>query len=201
MYVVRLRKQDRFFGVVDEMRCKVNSMTNTGQNSTASVNPLVSVAVTTYNLEKWLRRTIDSVLEQRTTFPIEIVIADDCSADATLSIAHSYRERYPDLIRVLERSKNVGVQRNTWETLEQCRGKYTAQLDGDDYWTDPEKLAIQVKTMESDSSISVYCHYVRMVTTGGEVTQRRLPSLAAGRYGLQEIIRQNIIFTNAAVFR
>jgi glycosyltransferase involved in cell wall biosynthesis len=180
---------------------ETDSMASAALSSTVSVNPLVSVAITTYNLERWLPRAIDSVLEQRTTFPIEIVIADDCSADATLSIAHSYRERYPNLIRVLERSKNVGVQRNTWETLEQCRGKYTAQLDGDDYWTDPEKLAIQVKTMESDSSISVCCHYVRMVTTGGEVTQRKLPSLGAGRYGLEEIIRQNIIFTNAAVFR
>lgn len=201
MYVVRLRKQDRFFGVIDEMRCKVNSMTNTGQNSTASVNPLVSVAITTYNLEKWLRRTIDSVLEQQTTFPIEIVIGDDCSADDTLNIAHSYRERYPNLIRVLERSKNVGVQRNTWDTLEQCRGKYTAQLDGDDYWTDPEKLAIQVKMMESDPSISVCCHYVRMVSPTGELTQDKIPPSAPGRYGVEQFVRENIIYTSSAMFR
>ena len=176
-------------------------MASAARHSIVPANPLVSVAITAYNLEKWLPRAIDSVLEQRTTFPIEIVISDDCSADNTLSIAHSYRERYPNLIRVLERSKNVGVQRNTWETLEQCRGKYTAQLDGDDCWTNPDKLAIQVETLESDPTVNVCCHYVRWITADAEVTLDRFPSVAAGRYGLDEIVRHNIVPTLSAMFR
>src|ERR1700757_2489040 len=129
-----------------------------------SPTPLVSVSMTTYNLAKWLPRAPHNGLVQDASLPVEIVIGDDGSKDETVSIAHSYRERFPSLIRVLERSKNVGIQRNTYDTIEQCRGKYVAWLDADDYWTDPRKLTIQVETMESDPAISVCCNFVRWVT-------------------------------------
>ena len=138
-----------------------DTMTSTQWKSSSPLAPVVSVSITAYNSATWLPRALDSVLKQRATFPIEIVIGDDCSQDATVSVAHSYREKYPDVIRVLERSKNVGIQRNYYETFEQCRGKFIAWLDADDYWTDQEKLAIQVETLESDPSISLCCHVVR----------------------------------------
>jgi glycosyltransferase involved in cell wall biosynthesis len=162
--------------------------------------PVVSVAITTYNLAKWLPRALDSVLEQRKSFPIEIVIGDDCSGDNTVSIAHSYRDRNPDLIRVLERSKNAGIQRNTYETIEQCRGKFVAWLDADDYWTDREKLNIQVATLESDPSINVCGHIVRYVTSDGEV-KRKYPSIPPGRYGLADILHHNFLSTPSVMFR
>src|SRR5580692_1551829 len=102
--------------------------------------PLLSVSITAYNSAEWLARALDSVLMQRTTFPIEIVIGDDCSQDGTVAIAHAYRDRNPDMIRVFERSKNVGIQRNYYDTLANCRGKYIAWLDADDYWIDSDKL-------------------------------------------------------------
>jgi glycosyltransferase involved in cell wall biosynthesis len=86
--------------------------------------PLVSVSMTTFNLEASLARALDSVLMQKRTFPMEIVIGDDASTDGTLLIARAYREKHPSVIRVLEREKNVGIQRNTYDTLDQCRGKY-----------------------------------------------------------------------------
>jgi glycosyltransferase involved in cell wall biosynthesis len=162
---------------------------------------LVSVAITAFNSEKWLPRALASVLEQRVGFPIEIVIGDDCSKDTTVSIAHSYRDRYPDTVRVLERSKNLGIQRNYYETFEQCRGKFIAWLDADDYWTDPEKLTIQVETLESDPTIMVCGHMVRWVTNDGEVKRDRYPSISAGRYQLPEILRHNFLPSPSVVFR
>ena len=85
-----------------------DTMTSTQWKSSSPLAPVVSVSITAYNSATWLPRALDSVLKQRATFPIEIVIGDDCSQDATVSVAHSYREKYPDVIRVLERSKNVG---------------------------------------------------------------------------------------------
>src|SRR5260370_42465128 len=128
-------------------------------------NPLVSVAMTAFNSENWLARAIDSAINQQTAFPIEIVIADDCSTDATLRVAHSYRERYPTVIRVIARSRNIGIQRNYYEAFEQCRGKYIAWVDSDDFWTDPDKLTIHVQTLESDPSRNVAGHFVRSVST------------------------------------
>lgn len=163
--------------------------------------PLVSVAITTYNLEKLVARSIDSALAQEVPFPIEIVIGDDGSTDGTLQVVASYAERYPNLIRVFTREKNVGIQRNTFETLDRCRGRYTAWLDGDDYWTDPHKLAKQVNILESDSSVSVCGHAVRWVTLEGEIKRDRYPSVAAGRYGMEEILRHNFLATPCVVFR
>jgi glycosyltransferase involved in cell wall biosynthesis len=176
-------------------------MSNQASDSVIGSAPLVSVSITAFNSEKWLPRALDSVLRQRTDFPLEIVIADDCSHDSTLRIAHSYRERHPSVVRVLERSRNLGIQRNTCETLNQCRGKYIAWLDSDDYWTDPEKLAVQVQVLESDPSISVCGHFVRWVTADGEVSREKYPALAPGRYGLAEVLRHNFLPTPSVVFR
>lgn len=170
-------------------------------NSASSSGPLVSVSITAFNSENWLPRAIESAINQQTAFPIEIVIADDCSTDATLRVAHSYRERYPTVIRVIERSRNIGIQRNYYEAFEQCRGKYIAWLDSDDFWTDPEKLAIQVQTLESEPSLNVCGHFVRWVSTDGEVKRERYPSIAPGRYGLAEIIHHNFLPSVSVMFR
>jgi glycosyltransferase involved in cell wall biosynthesis len=163
--------------------------------------PLVSVAITAFNSANWLSRALDSVLAQQTSFPIEIVIGDDCSQDATVSIAHSYREQRPDVIRVLERTENVGIQRNYYETFEQCRGKFIAWLDADDYWTDRKKLAIQVERMESDPSISVCCHFVREVMNDGKLKRDKAPAMSAGRYGLEDLLRYNFVPSPSVMFR
>jgi glycosyltransferase involved in cell wall biosynthesis len=163
--------------------------------------PLVSVCITAFNSEKWIARALDSVLLQKTSFPIEIVIGDDCSKDGTLAVARSYQEQNPHLIRVLERSKNLGMQRNYYGTFEQCRGRYIAWLDADDYWTDPQKLALQVQVLESDPSVSVCGHFVRQVTKDRQVIQERTPSMPPGRYGLKEIILQNFVPSPTIMFR
>jgi len=165
------------------------------------VTPLVSVAITTFNLERWLPRALDSVFTQITDFPFEVVISDDASTDGTLQVARAYQERYPDVIRILERSKNAGMCRNSYDAFEQCRGKFIAWLDADDYWTDPRKLAIQVQTLESDASIAACCHIVRWISSDGVVKREIYPSIAPGRYGLAEILHHNFVPSPSVMFR
>ncbi|HXC95511.1 MAG TPA: glycosyltransferase [Edaphobacter sp.] len=169
-------------------------------NTAPGPTPTVSVAITAFNSEKWITRAIESVLMQQTTFPIEIVVADDCSTDGTAAIAEDLRQHHPDKLRVLARQKNVGIQRNYFETFGMCRGKYIAWLDADDYWTDPDKLAIQVQTMEDDPSVAVCCHFVRWVTPDTGV-QRNFPSLSPGRYDLSELVRRNFLPSPSIMFR
>jgi glycosyltransferase involved in cell wall biosynthesis len=179
----------------------MDPMSSQASDSAIGPTPTVSVSITAFNAEQWLPRALDSVLRQRIDFPIEIVIADDCSQDSTLRIAHSYRERNPGMIRVLERSRNLGIQRNTCETLNECRGKYIAWLDSDDYWTDPEKLAAQVRVLEADPTVSMCGHFVRWVTAEGDIKREKYPALPAGRYGLEEVLRHNFLPTPSVVFR
>lgn len=170
-------------------------------NSPSTPNPVVSVAITAFNSANWLPRAINSVLAQRTNFPIEIVIGDDCSQDATVEVARSHQAQHPDVIKILERSKNVGIQRNYFETFEACRGEFIAWLDADDYWTDPEKLAIQVQTMQADPRITLCGHYIRVVSATGEVKQDKSPSMPAGRYGLKEMLQKCFVPSLSGMFR
>lgn len=170
-------------------------------DSASSLTPVVSVAITAFNSANWLPRALDSVLAQRANFPIEIVIGDDFSQDETVQIARSYRERHPGVIKVLERTRNVGIQRNYYETFESCQGKYIAWLDADDYWTDPQKLTIQVETMESDPSINLCGHFIRVVATDGTVKQERSPSMSPGCYGLEKVLHSCFLPSLSAVFR
>src|SRR5258708_27848610 len=165
------------------------------------MTPLVSVVITTFNLERWLSRALDSVCTQITDFPFEIVIGDDASTDGTLEVARSYRERYPDVIRILERSKNAGMCRNCYDAFEHCRGKFIAWLDADDYWTDTRKVAIQSQSLESDASIAACCHIVRWISSDGVVKREIYPSIAPGRYGLAEILHHNFVPTPSVMFR
>jgi glycosyltransferase involved in cell wall biosynthesis len=179
----------------------VSIMASSEINSALPPAPMVSVAITAFNSAKWLSRALDSVVQQRTRFPIEIVVGDDCSQDTTVAVARSYQQQHPGLVRLLERAMNVGIQRNYYDTFENCRGKYIAWLDADDYWTDPEKLAIQIETMESDPTINLCGHYIRVVSVDGVVKQVKSPSLPAGQYGLEDMLASCFIPSLSAVFR
>jgi glycosyltransferase involved in cell wall biosynthesis len=173
----------------------------TGSNSQMHSTPVVSVAITSYNSEVWIARAIESALAQRTDFAFEILVGDDSSEDGTVAVAESYRAQYPDKVQVFARETNVGTQRNYYELFERCRGKYVAWLDADDYWTDPEKLALQVKTLEDDASIMICGHFVRWVSNGGEVIRDRFPTIKAGRHGMADILGKNFLPSPSVVFR
>jgi glycosyltransferase involved in cell wall biosynthesis len=163
--------------------------------------PMVSVVLTAYKAENSLPKAIESALVQRTSFPIEILVSDDCSPDGARAIAKRYQQRHPGIIRVVERERNLGMQRNFYETFAMCRGKYIAWLDGDDYWTDPEKLSRQVAALEADPSINLCGHYVRWVTQAGPVFRERYPDLPPGRYTLSDLLRKCFIPAPSVVFR
>jgi len=118
-------------------------------------NYKVSVFMRTHNSEKYLSQALDSVFKQITTFKYEVVIGDDASTDSTPQIIQNYYAKYPEIVNPIFRSKNLGMCLNAIETLKQCKGKYIAWLDSDDYWTDETKLEMQFQYMESNPTISV----------------------------------------------
>ncbi len=112
-------------------------------------DPLVSVKMITYNHAPFIAQAIEAVLQQKTNFPFELVIGEDCSTDGTRKIVFEYQEKYPDIIRVLTSEKNVGMKKNSYRTIKACRGKYIAFCEGDDYWHREDKLQKQVAYLES----------------------------------------------------
>ena len=125
------------------------------------MEPLVSVVTITYNHEPYIAKCIEGVLMQKVDFPMEFIIADDCSTDGTQSICRSYAERYPELIRIITSGCNVGAVLNEQRAFMVAQGKYIATCEGDDYWTDPDKLQKQVDFLEAHPDFSVCFHRFR----------------------------------------
>ena len=126
------------------------------------MKPLLSVLIISYNHEQYIEQTLDSVINQKTTFPFEIVIGDDASPDNTRAICMKYAKKYPNLVRVMPATNNLGVVPNYIRTLEACEGQFIAHLDGDDYWIDPLKLQKQVDRFRTDSDLTM-CYTSRQV--------------------------------------
>lgn len=123
-------------------------------------NPIaVSVAVITYNMQHYLPQLLDSILMQRVNFRYEIVVDDDNSPDNSRQILLDYQRRFPDKFVLSLRDYNVKGSRNMYGVLRQCRGKYIAILEGDDWWECEDKLQYQFDFMESHPEyIGMYCN-------------------------------------------
>ncbi len=112
----------------------------------------VSVAMITFNHEKYIREAIEGVLMQKTNFQYELVIGEDHSTDGTREICCEYASLNPGIIRILPSDTNLGIMLNFSRTLRECSGKYIAICEGDDYWTDPTKLQKQVDFLNANPS-------------------------------------------------
>jgi glycosyltransferase involved in cell wall biosynthesis len=112
--------------------------------------PSVSVAMLVYNHERYIAEAIESVLMQKTTFSVQLVIAEDFSSDGTRSILFDYQKRFSDKIKLILQNKNVGLRQNKFDLFLHLQGDYIAVLEGDDYWTDSFKLQKQVNFLENN---------------------------------------------------
>ncbi len=110
----------------------------------------VSVIIISYKQEKYIRDAIESVLNQKVNFNYEIILADDCSKDNTYKIMEEYAKKYPKIIKLLKREKNLGATQNELDASMHSCGKYITKLEGDDYWIDEEKLQKQVDFLENN---------------------------------------------------
>ena len=119
---------------------------------------ILSVVIISYNQEKYIRDAIESVLNQKTRYKYEILLADDCSPDNTNIILKEYEEKYPDLITVLHRQQNLGANNNTLDATSKTKGKYIAILEGDDYWCDINKIETQVDFLEKNPEYICVSH-------------------------------------------
>ncbi len=99
--------------------------------------PLISVALCTYNGEKFLREQIESILAQ-TYKNLEILIVDDCSTDKTIDILNTYAEK-DKRIKLIRNEVNLGFNKNFEKALGLTSGDYIAISDQDDIWL-PQKL-------------------------------------------------------------
>jgi glycosyltransferase involved in cell wall biosynthesis len=169
--------------------------------STQENRPTVklSVAVVTYNHEFFIRQAIESALAQHVKFEYEIVVANDCSTDGTAAIVENLCREHPNRIVAVSQERNVGMMRNLCAALAACRGEYIALLEGDDYWTCPDKLQRQVDFLERHPDYAICCHRVHTTDEMGEGRNEIWPLHDAGSYLMQDLILENFIPNCSAV--
>ena len=148
---------------------------------------LVSVWMLAYNHENYIKQAINSVLSQRGSFELEIIIGEDCSTDKTRFIIKEYERQYPEIIKPIYYKNNVGIQQNFVNVIEKCKGKYVALCEGDDYWIDNLKLQKQIDFLEQNQEYSFCCH------SSSEVTEKGKEYKVANRKGKDIITLADVL--------
>ena len=112
----------------------------------------------TYNHAKYIEQAVKSVLNQKGDFVLELVIGVDLSDDSTFTICKNLKkesETQNRKIKILGTENRLGMSENLQRTLQICKGKYIAFLEGDDYWTLDSKLSIQKKLLDNNKKIDI----------------------------------------------
>jgi glycosyltransferase involved in cell wall biosynthesis len=151
-------------------------------------SPLVSVCCLTYNHAKFLPAALDSFIMQRTSFNFEILVHDDASTDGTTEILRSYADAFPHLVKPRYEEENQFRKTGVYPLAKLYRaaaGRYIADCDGDDYWTDSDKLQAQADFLEANPE-SVMCHHDYLILERGSL--RSPHALPPRDYSGEELI-------------
>ena len=113
---------------------------------------VLTVLCTSYNQVDYIRECLEGIVMQKCSYKWEAIVHDDASTDGTQDVIREYAVKFPNIIKPIlqtenQFSKKDGSLRRI--LLEACKGKYIANLEGDDYWTDPLKLQKQLDYLES----------------------------------------------------
>nr|WP_314546834.1 glycosyltransferase [uncultured Empedobacter sp.] len=134
---------------------------------------LVSVFMISYNQQDYIIEALENVLNQKTTFKYKVILSDDCSTDNTKKVVDNYLKNHPkkDFVEFIYQPKNLGWMPNFIFTLQKCQessAKYIAMCEGDDYWTDENKLQKQIDILEDNPDVVLACHQYKELYNNGE---------------------------------
>lgn len=163
---------------------------------------LVSVVMITYGHEKFIKEAIEAVLSQECSFDFELIVSNDASPDNTDEVIKKILSDHPKskLVRYFNLEKNIGMMANSFFALNNCRGKYIAFCEGDDFWTSNDKLQKQVDFLEENSDYIMCFHKVH-ISQINKNDNYAYPIPENSILYLKDIIRKHYIPTCSLVFR
>lgn len=173
-------------------------------------NPKVSVLVTFYNQEKYVDKALNSVFSQKTNFDYDVLIGDDGSSDRTLARINQWISRYPDKIKLFQMERvekkyptGFRASQNRLNLLKYVTGQYFNYLDGDDYFTDENKLQKQVDILDSvDNQDCVACgSNIDMIFPDGSIKQATSKKLQKGKISPSDYWKKHYFHTDTLLIR
>lgn len=120
----------------------------------------ISVALCTYNGEKYLKEQLDSILSQ-SVLPDEIVVCDDVSQDSTFDILQQYKNQYPEIFKIERNKENLGYVKNFEKAIMMCSGNLIFLSDQDDIWFENKVESIR-NALSENPNINVICHNIEL---------------------------------------
>lgn len=161
----------------------------------------ITVICPTYNQESFIRKTIESIVEQKTNFKFKLLIGDDCSLDSSIEIIKHYQKKYPKIIKAIFRKKNIGSMENLKDLFCQCKSKYISICEGDDFFTDPNKLQIQADYLDKHPECSLCFHPVNVFVENQKDSGYIYPDpkLKFSK-NTKELVKWNFIQTNSVMY-
>ena len=171
-----------------------------------SERPLrLSICVVSYNHEKYIAQALEGFLKQKTNFAFQVIVGDDASTDATPKILRDYAEKYPEIIIPVLREKNISPINNSIDVYSRAKTEFVAICDGDDYWTDENKLQMQVDLLDAHPEFAVCYHPTTIHFMDGSRADIEYP-IPAYRFNkkiltLHDLATRNPMHTNSIVYR
>ena len=167
----------------------------------------VSIICNVYNHERYIRDALEGFIQQKTTFPYEIIVHDDASTDNSASIILEYASKYPQKIIARIQTENQyskGIHIGETFIYPICKGKYIALCEGDDYWTASCKLQRQYDALEKHHEIDMCAHSADIIDALSEKKVGIIsPSSTERILSLEEVIwgGGSFLATNSLFFR
>jgi glycosyltransferase involved in cell wall biosynthesis len=109
----------------------------------------LTILIITFNQEKYIAECLESVINQKTPVETEIIVCDDCSSDRTVLKAYNILKQASCSYKILKNDQNIGISKNYQIGFRECKGEFIAVIEGDDYWTDPDRLIKHITFLES----------------------------------------------------
>lgn len=175
--------------------------------SSTDILPLVAIRCIAYNQEAYIRKCLDGFVMQKTNFKYVVVIHDDASLDNTAEIIREYEEKSPDIIIPIYETENQyskegnPLGRIMLDAINNTGAKYVALCEGDDYWTDPNKLQKQVDFLESHPDYSMCFHRAKIEYEGIQGVRILCEQVEDRDYSPNELLRDWYIPTASIVCR
>lgn len=151
-------------------------------------DPVLSIIIPVYNHEKYIVKALDSVLMQKTKYSYEVLIGEDCSTDNTRSILKEYEKKHPGIFTIYYRDHNMNCEKiqNYVDLMIRSRGKYLIVLEGDDFWTDENKIETQLDFLESHDDYIAVAHRCAVVDKNGIKLKEKYPECRRRMYSLKQ---------------
>lgn len=166
---------------------------------------ILTIICTAYNHEKYIRKTLEGFVKQKTYYKYKVIVHDDASTDKTRDIIDEFVKKYPDLFVIIyqkenQYSKGIDIFKNFIQPL--INTKYTAICEGDDYWCDKDKIQMQIDYLENHSNCSMCVHNTSFITEDGKLLNKNINNMHHNfSFGTVDIILNKKFHTSSYVYR